>query len=79
MERKPVPTLFPQASWTGAVTHPWSVTRLGSHCPTRVGSREPGRVPHIEPFLNVYCLLCSGLDQTPQWDPGLQGLGNKYY
>ena len=28
---------------------------------------------------NVYCLLCSGSDQTLQRDPGLQGLGSKYY
>ena len=69
------------SSWLpelGLLPHPWSITRLRSHCLTRVGSGEAGRVPSIEPFLNVYCLLCSGLDQPPQWDPGLQGLGNKY-
>ena len=40
---------------------------------------QPGRVPFIEPFLNIYCLLCSGSDQTPQQDTGLQGLGRQYY
>ena len=69
-----MPTLFPLTSLAG-ICYPIP----GAYCWTGVSLRQPGRVPVTEPFLNIYCLLCSGLDQTPQWDSSLQGLGSKYY
>ena len=69
----------PRPPWLGLLSYPWSLSRLRSHCWTGVSLTQPGRAPFTEPFLNIYCLLYSGSDQTPQWDPGLQGLGSKYY
>ena len=36
--------------------------------------RHAGRV-FAEPFLSLYSRLCSGWDQTPEWDQVLEDLG----
>ena len=52
----------------------WSLRRLASLDQTALFLRQPGRV-FTEPFLSLYSRLCSGWDQTPEWDQVLEDLG----
>ena len=58
---------------------PGSLNRLGFHCWTGVGWRQPDRVPFTEPFLNLCCLPGSGWDQSSELDQVLEDLeGNSH-
>ena len=56
-EGKQCPTVFCETSLTGLLSHPWRLSRLGSHCRTGLGYTQPGRVPFIKHFKKFYCVL----------------------
>ena len=43
--------------WLGMQSHPWKLSRLGSHSQTGVGLTQPGTVPFVEPFFFFYFYL----------------------
>ena len=53
-------------SFTWAAIPSLELEQACSHCWTGVWSRQRGTVPFTEHFLNVYCLLCSGWDRSPE-------------
>ena len=74
-EREAVPVLFPLTSLTGTATPSLEPKQPLVPLLHWGESDTAWQVPFTKPFLNTYGLLCSGSDQTPQQDTGLQDLG----
>ena len=68
--RKALPSLFLLTSWPRLLSHHCSLNRLWSKGWTGVGLKPPGRVPLIEPLLNLHLPVCSDRDHSPQCTKG---------
>ena len=61
--KKRNPILFPPTPWLEFLSHPWSLSRLGSHCWNAWGQRQLGRAPLTKPPLNLYCRVCLAVNK----------------